>query len=143
MLAIMFEITSPFRWRWWRSAYSMARIPPHECPSRKKLSAVQPQRLPHLLDFVDEAVEVPQVGVVGLVAVGRAELVVVVVLDARRRQVAVGRLEILVGRRRAAVEEEELRGRVVADALGPDPELTLGRGDGDQLHPAAEQVVAT
>ena len=43
---------------------------------------VEPERLAHLLDLVDEAGDRPTARVVGLVAVGGAELVVVVVLDA-------------------------------------------------------------
>ena len=60
MLAIMFEMIRPFRCCWYFSAYSMASMPPHEWPSRKKLSRVEPQRLAHLLDLVDEARQNPR-----------------------------------------------------------------------------------
>ena len=32
MLAIMLEITSPLRCSWCASAYSIASMPPHDCP---------------------------------------------------------------------------------------------------------------
>ena len=67
---------------------------------------VQPEREADLLDLVDEAVQVPQGRIVRLVAVRRAELVVVVVLDAGAGQVAVARLEVLVRRARPAVQEQ-------------------------------------
>ena len=51
------------------------------------------QRLPNLLDFVDEPGEVPQRRVGGVVAAERTELVVVVVLDPDRRK---PRVEALV-----------------------------------------------
>ncbi len=47
-----------------------------------EVGAVEAEGDSNLLDFVDEPVEVPQRRVVGLVAPERAELVVVVVLDA-------------------------------------------------------------
>ncbi len=72
----------------------------------EEVVSAQPQREPHLLDLVDEPVEVPQIGVIGLVAVSRAELVVVVVLDACSREVAVGGLEVFVRGGRATVQEE-------------------------------------
>ena len=79
--------------------------------------AVQAERLAHLLDLVDEAVELPQRRVVGLVAVVRAELVVVVVLDTRGRQVAVERLEVLVGGARPAVQQQHLDARLLPTRL--------------------------
>ena len=62
----------------------MASSPPQDWPSSTKLLAVQAQRPADLLDLVDEAGQIPQRPVVGLVAAERPELVVVVVLDARR-----------------------------------------------------------
>ena len=67
---------------------------------------VQPERPADLLDLVDEPVELPQRRLVRLVAVARAELVVVVVLDPGRGEVAVAGLEVLVGRARPAVEQQ-------------------------------------
>ena len=81
MLDIMFETTRPFRCCWYLSAYSVARIPPHECPRRKKLPRVEAEGDAYLLDLVDEPVDLPEIGFVGLVAVERSELIVVVVLD--------------------------------------------------------------
>src|SRR5262249_45095830 len=70
------------------------------------------------------------------------ELVVVVVLDAGAGEEAVERLEVLVRDARAAVQEEHLEPRVVADALRPDLERALRRRDWNHLHAAAEHVVA-
>src|ERR1700680_1059152 len=97
----------------------------------------------YLLDLVDEAVDLPEVGVVGLIAVERSELIVVVVLDARRWKEAVAGLEVLMGRGGTTVQEEQLRGRVVADALRPDVEVALRRRHRDHPDAAAEDVVAS
>ena len=57
--------------------------PAPRLPEQHEVAAVEVERLADLLDLVDEPGEVPQRRVVGLVAAERAELVVVVVLDAR------------------------------------------------------------
>ena len=41
-LDIMFEITSPLSASPWRRAYSIARMPPQDTPSRKKFVASRP-----------------------------------------------------------------------------------------------------
>ena len=110
---------------------------------KKEVPGVESKGDTHLLDLVDEAVELPEVGVIRLVAVERAKLIVVVVLDTCRRKVGVGRLEVLVGRGRAAVQKQQLRGGVVAEALGPDMELPFRGGDRDPPRAAAEDVVPT
>ena len=80
--------------------------------------------------------DLPQRRVVRLVAVRRAELVVVVVLDARGREKAVEGLEVLVRRPGPPCRSSSLSRRVVADALGPDAEVALRRGDRDHPHAA-------
>ena len=105
-------------------------------PVQHEAVPVKAEGLPNLFDFVDEAVELPQRDLVGLVAIRRAELVVVVVLNARRREIAVAGFEILVRRARAAVEEKDSQRRVVADPLGPDPEGTDRCLDGHHAHSA-------
>ena len=111
-------------------------------PEQEEVLPVQPQRLADLLHLVDEARQLPQVRLVRLVAAEGAELVVVVVLDPRRRQIAVEGLEVLVGRARPAVQQQQPHRRGVADALGPDPEGALRRLDRDHPHAAAQDVVA-
>src|SRR5215204_6037294 len=88
-----------------------------------------------LLDLVDEPRDGPEVSIIRLVAVLRPELVVQVVLDAGAREVVGEPFEVLVCRAWAAVEEQELRSRVIADSLRPDPELALRGRDRD--HPDA------
>jgi len=53
-------------------------MPPHECPSRTKLLRSRCNRLPDLLDLVDEPRDLPQLRRIGLVAVRRTELVIIV-----------------------------------------------------------------
>src|SRR5215211_635093 len=84
----------------------------------------------------------PQVRLVWLVTVEGAKLVVVIVLDPRRRQIAVEGLKVLVGRARSAVQQQQPHCGGVADALGPDPERALRRIDRDHPDATAEDVVA-
>ena len=95
----------------------------------------------HLLDLVDEAVEVPQRRVVGLRAVGAAELVVVDDLDAGLRQERVEALEVLVADARPAVQDEQ-RDVAAADPPGPDPLRPDRRRDRDPPGTARELVHA-
>ena len=113
-------------------------------PEQEEVVAIQPERDPHLLHFLDVVVDAEERRhVVGLVAVVRAQLVVVVVLDAVRRQETVEGLERLVGPARPAVQQQHLDPRVVADALGPHPEIA-GRGvDRDHAHAALPGIGAT
>src|SRR5262249_49543457 len=97
--------------------------------------------LAYLLDLLDKAGQVPQLRRIGLIAVSGAKLVVIVVLDAGRGKVAVKRLEILMSRPRAAGQKEDLDPGIVADALGPDAKLALGRVDGNQLYAARKHIV--
>src|SRR5262249_58738654 len=103
-----------------------------------EVAPVQPERLANLLHFIDEAGQLPEARLVRLVAVGRSELIVVVVLDSGARQVAVERLEILMGGRRAAVQQQYLDPGIVSYSLGPDVERTLGSLDGDESRTARE-----
>ena len=91
-----------------------------------EVAGVHAEGLADLLDLADEPVQVPQRRLLGLVAEPGPELVVVVVLDARVRQEAVARLQVLVRGARAAVQQEHLQAGVVADPLGPDAERALG-----------------
>src|SRR5262249_27517132 len=71
-----------------------------------------------------------------------AELVVVVILNACVREIAVEGFEVLVRRRGPAMQQEHLDLRIVADAFGPDLEHALRRLNGDHTHAAAEYIVA-
>src|SRR5450759_557467 len=104
--------------------------------------AVQAERHAYLLDLIDESLDLPQVGVIRLVAVRGAQMVVVEVLNACRREIAVASLPVLVGRGWPAVQEQHLGLRVVADTLGPDLKVAFGSPDRDHLDAAAESVVA-
>src|SRR5215213_2677025 len=104
-----------------------------------EIVAVEAERLSNLLDLVDEARDRPQRRIVRLVAVGRAELVVEVVLDARGGQVVCEPLEVLMGRTGTAVEQQQLDARIPADTLRPDAEVAPGCRDRD--HPHAVSVV--
>src|SRR5438132_7337635 len=104
--------------------------------------AVQTKRVAHLLNLIDEPVDLPKVWIIGLVAVGRAQLVVVEVLDAGRWEIAVTGFPVLVSRRRPAVQQQHLGFRVVTDTLGPNLEVAFGGLDPDHLDAAAENVVA-
>src|SRR5439155_11626064 len=75
-----------------------------------------------------------------MIAVERAELVVVVVLDARRWQEAVERLEVLVCGRRTAMKEQQLYRRIVAHTLRPHVERAFRRRDRDHPHTARPRV---
>ena len=102
----------------------------------------EPQCHAHLLHLVDEARDVPQLRVVRLVAVGRAELVVVDVFNARRGQERVEPFEVFVRGARPAVQQQHLEPRVVADALRPDTEVTVLCVDRDHGHAARQRVRA-
>ena len=108
---------------------------------KKEIVGVETQRLTDLLDLIHEAIHLPEGVVVRLVAVEGAQLIVVVVLDSRRGQITVGRLEVLVGRSRAAMEEEQPDPGIVTDPLCPYLELARRGGDRDQTHTAALNVV--
>src|SRR6267378_2041707 len=104
--------------------------------------AVQVEPLAYLLDLIDESLDLPQVGIIRLVAVCGAQLVVVEVLNACRRKVAVASLPVLVSRGWPAVQQQHLGLRVVSDTLGPDLEVAFGGPDRDHLDAAAEIIVA-
>src|SRR6267378_1981241 len=104
--------------------------------------AVQVEPLAYLLDLIDESLDLPQVGIIRLVAVCGAQLVVVEVLNACRREVAVASLPVLVSRGWPAVQQQHLGLRVVSDTLGPDLEVAFGGPDRDHLDAAAENIVA-
>ena len=115
--------------------------------------AVESERSAYLLDLVDEAGDLPEVRIVRLVAPGRAELVVVVVLDPRphrfdqgpvldprSRKVRVASGEVLVRRPGSTVQQEDLHFRVVADSPGPDAEFALRGRDRDQPDATGQDV---
>src|SRR4030081_3096312 len=108
-----------------------------------EVALVQVEGLAYLLHLIDEPIDLPEVRVVRLVAVRRAQLVVVEVIDDGRREIAVASFPVLVSRGRPPVPEQALRAGVVADALGPDLEVAFGRTDRDHTNAAAEDVVAS
>ena len=110
-------------------------------PEQVEVGAIEAERLAHLLHLVDEAWDLPQIRVVGLIAVGGAELIVVVVLDPGGREIGVAGFEVLMRRAGSPVQHEDLHRRVVADPFRPHPELALRRDDRDELHPAGKDVV--
>ena len=111
-------------------------------PVQHEAVPLKAEGLPNLFDLVDEAVDLPQRVLFGLVAERRAELVVVVVLNASRREIAVAGFEVLVGRARAPVQEKHLQRRVAADSLGPNLEGPEAGFDRHHAHPARDQVVS-
>src|SRR5579864_3255877 len=104
--------------------------------------AVQAESLAHLLYLIDESLDVPQVGIVRLIAVGRAQLVVVVVLDACLGEIGIASLPVLVSRGRPPMKQKDLGFRVIAYTLGPDLESAFRSLDWDHLDAAGEYVVA-
>ncbi len=80
---------------------------------------VAADRLADLIDLVDVAREGPEVGVVGAIALTGLELVVMIIFNALRREIAVHHVEIGVREARPASQEQELQVRVVADPLDP------------------------
>ncbi len=116
--------------------------PAPRVPEEVEVLLVEPERLPDLLDFFDEAGRVPQLGRVRLVAVDGAELVVVVVLDAGYREVTVECFKIFAGRAGPAVEEEHFRGRVITNPLGPHAKGPLRRIHRNHLHSTTENIVS-
>src|SRR5205823_5874410 len=81
-------------------------------------------------------------GIAGLVTPPRTELVVVVVLHARCRQVAVEGLEVLARGARPSVKQQQLEVGVVAHPLGPHGEASDPRVDRDPAGAARQPVVA-
>src|SRR6476646_7505104 len=116
----MFDMTGPFIWSWCVSAYSIANRPPQLWPEQAEVVLGPADRAPHLVDLVDVTGKGPQVGVVRPVALAGLELVVMIIFDAGRRQVAVHDLEIGVRQAGPARQQEQLELRIVADALDPD-----------------------
>ena len=106
-----------------------------------EVGGVQPERGTDLLHLVDEAVQLPQGWVTGVVAETRPELVVVVVLHPRRGQVAVAGLQVLMGRPGPAVQEQHLQAGVIADPLHPHPVGPDRRPDRDHPRAPAQHVV--
>ena len=100
------------------------------------------ERLANLFQFIHEATGFPQRILMRLVAVGRAQLVVHVVLDAGARKVAVEGGEDLVVAAGAAVQQQYLDRGVIAGAPGPDAKFSLRRVDLDHLLAAGEDIVA-
>src|SRR6266550_578113 len=107
-----------------------------------EVAAVQIQRVSHLFNLIDEPVDLPKVGIIWLVAVSGSQLVVVEVLDAGRREIAVTSLPVLVSRSWPAVQQQHLCVRVVADTLGPNLKVAFRGLDRDHLDATAENVVA-
>ena len=105
-------------------------------------SEIKPECRAYLLHLINEARQFPKLGLIGLVAVVGAELIIIVVLDASGREVAVERLEILVGSAWPAVQDQYLHRGMIADSLGPHAEGASGRVDRDQLDATAEDIVA-
>jgi hypothetical protein len=70
-------------------------------------------------------------------------LVIVIVFDAGPGKIAIEGLPVFVGHAGTAVQKEDLHRRLVADPLGPYIEGAFGRLDGDHLHSAAQDIVAS
>ena len=64
---------------------------------------IQVECLADLFDFVDEPVDLPKTRLLRLIAVKRAELIVVIILNAGGREETVENLQVLVRHTRAAV----------------------------------------
>src|ERR1700676_4666061 len=94
-------------------------------PEQKKIAGIKTERRAYLFDLVDKAGNSPQIGNVGLVAVMRALLVVVIDSNDGSQQIGVARLEVLVRRPRPAMQQQQLHARIVAYALGPHLEIPV------------------
>src|SRR6202034_2543738 len=79
---------------------------------------------------------------VRLIAVVGTELIVVVVLDASRRQIGIAGFEILVGRARSAVQQQQSDARIVAHAFGPDLEGAMSSGDRNDAYAPGQLIGA-
>ena len=106
-----------------------------------EIAGVQPECPADLLDFVHEAVKVPQRRLGGLVTATRAELVVVVILHAGGRQVAVAGLQVLMGCAGPAVQQQHFEIGIVAGPLHPDAVTACRGADRDQPGAAAQHIV--
>jgi hypothetical protein len=131
MLDIMFEMIRPVLQR----VLGREQAAPRRA-EEVEVVFVQPEGLADLLDFLDETRQVPQLGIVRLVAVVGPELIVEVVLDPLGRKEAVDCLVVLVRHARPAVQQQDLHARIVADALRPDMERALRRLDRNHPHAA-------
>src|SRR5688572_30290334 len=109
-------------------------------PEQIKILPIEAECPADLLYFLDGARNRPKLGCVWLIAVPGAELIVVVVLDASRRQEAVERLEVLVCRSRPAVQQQHFHRGIVANALRPDLEGPTRSGDGNHPHSATHYI---
>src|ERR1044071_9607272 len=78
-----------------------------------------------------------------MIAIERAEVVVVVLLDAGRRQETVERLTVLVRGGRAAVKQQQLHCRVISNALRPHLERALRGLDRNHPHTTGPHVLAS
>jgi hypothetical protein len=103
---------------------------------------LQAEGPPHLFDLIDEAVKLPQRVVVRPVAECGAELIVVVVLNPRRREEAVASFQIFMGGARPAVEQEHAQLRVVSDPLRPNLESAGWCVDRHHAHTAGECILS-
>src|SRR5215831_8208276 len=103
---------------------------------------VEPESLANLFHLLDKARQIPKRGLIRLVAVSRAEMVVVIILNCRPRQIAVATLEVFVSAARPAVQQQQLNLRIVADALGPAFELALWRLNLNLPDAAAQYIFA-
>jgi len=76
-----------------------------------------------------------------LIAVIGAKLVVVVILNARPGKVTIKRFEVFVREARSSMQQENLDGWVVANALRPHLKNSLRRVHRDHFHTAGQNVV--
>jgi hypothetical protein len=87
-----------------------------------KIAGIQAECDPHLLDLTHKSLDVPECRILGVVAISRTELVVVIVFDAGTGKIAVGRFKVFVCRTGTPVQEKDFEGRIIPDALGPNME---------------------
>src|ERR671933_813488 len=121
MLDIMLLITRALRCCWCASAYSIASRPPQDWPNRTKSSRVSPSAVRTCSTSSTNRSIVHSDG-----SSGRS-------LEPE---------QVLVRGAGAAVQEQQLRPRVVAGPLGPHPVAPCGRGDRHHPHAAAQHVGA-
>lgn len=74
-------------------------------PEQKEIARVETKCYAYLINFIHKTRDVPQIRKVGLIAIMRAKLIVVVELNACGRKIAVARLEVLVRGPGAAVQQ--------------------------------------
>src|SRR4029078_12383409 len=105
---------------------------------QKKIAVIEAKCFPNLFYFFDKARNLPQIRIVGLLAMRRSELIVEVVLYTGIGEITVECFEVFVRAAGPTVQEKKLDARIVADALRPHAKIAFRCSDWNELHTAAD-----